>query len=119
MANLIHFHKAIGSLPSSLEANAVYAVRAGAGIDMYVTDVTGSVAHKVNTGGTAEGPKGPVLGYTGGKLTSVTYDNGSVKTLTYSGDRLVEVRYNTGIVVEVKTLVYSGDTLVEVIETTE
>jgi len=119
MANVIQFHKVIGSLPSELEANALYAVRAGEGIDMYVTDVTGNAAHKVNTGGVVEGPKGPLLGYTDGKLTSVTYDNGSVKTLIYTGDKLTEVRYNTGSRVEVKTLVYAGDVLIEVIETVE
>jgi hypothetical protein len=115
MANVIQFHKAIGSLPSELVANALYAVRAGEGIDMYVTDVTGNAAHKVNT--SVESPKGPLLGYTDDKLTSVTYNDGSVKTLVYTGDKLTEVRYNNGIVTEVKTLVYTGDTLIEVIET--
>jgi hypothetical protein len=118
MANVIQFHKTIGSLPSELVANALYAVRAGEGIDMYVTDVTGNAAHKVNTGGVVD-PKSPLLGYTDGKLTSVMYDDGSVKTLVYTDDKLMEVRYNTGIVTEVKTLVYTGDTLIEVIETTE
>jgi hypothetical protein len=66
-----------------------------------------------------ESLKGPLLEYTGGKLTSVTYDNGSVKTLIYTGDKLTEVRYSTGSRVEVKTLVYAGDVLIEVIETVE
>jgi hypothetical protein len=47
MANLV-VHKVVSSLPGVLAANAVYAVRAGDGFDLYITDSTGSVAHRLN-----------------------------------------------------------------------
>ena len=47
---LIRFEKLIHSLPSreELKPNTVYYVRAGAGFDTYVSDATGSIAHKLN-----------------------------------------------------------------------
>lgn len=47
----LKIHKVVASLPSTLEPDAIYAVRAGAGFDLYIADSTGSVAHKVNAGG--------------------------------------------------------------------
>jgi hypothetical protein len=41
-------HKVVSALPATLAANAIYAVRVGAGFDLYITDSTGQVAHKVN-----------------------------------------------------------------------
>ena len=41
-------HKVVSTLPATLEANASYAVRVGAGVDLYITDTTGQMAHKVN-----------------------------------------------------------------------
>jgi hypothetical protein len=41
-------HKVISTLPSQLEADSIYAVRVGVGFDLYITDTTGSIAHKVN-----------------------------------------------------------------------
>ena len=43
-------HKVVAALPSQLAANAVYLVRVGGGFDLYATDSTGSIAHKLNTG---------------------------------------------------------------------
>ena len=47
---LIRFEKLIHSLPSreELKPNTVYYVRAGSGFDTYVSDATGSIAHKLN-----------------------------------------------------------------------
>lgn len=47
---LIRFEKLIHSLPSreELQPNTVYYVRAGAGFDTYVSDATGSIAHRLN-----------------------------------------------------------------------
>ena len=47
---LIRFEKLIHSLPSreELKPNTVYYVRAGAGFDTYVSDATGSIAHRLN-----------------------------------------------------------------------
>ena len=41
-------HKVVSQLPSQLEANAIYAVRVGEGFDLYISDSTGAMAHKVN-----------------------------------------------------------------------
>ncbi|SMO73935.1 hypothetical protein SAMN06265173_11241 [Thalassovita litoralis] len=47
MATLLA-HKVVSSLPGTLVANTIYLVRTGAGFDLYVSDSTGSVAHRVN-----------------------------------------------------------------------
>lgn len=47
MANLLA-HKVVASLPGTLEPDAVYAVRVGDGFDLYISDSTGSVAHRLN-----------------------------------------------------------------------
>ena len=43
-------YKVVSSLPAQIDANTVYYVRVGAGFDTYVTDNTGSIAHKQNSG---------------------------------------------------------------------
>lgn len=43
-------HKTIAGLPSRLDRDALYAVRTGEGFDLYVSDMTGSAAHRINTG---------------------------------------------------------------------
>ena len=50
-------YKVIAALPESLEANTAYAVRVGAGFDLYITDNTGLISYKLNT---AAGETGPV-----------------------------------------------------------
>lgn len=40
--------KVLAALPDPLEANTVYAVRVGAGFDLYFTDNTGLIAYKQN-----------------------------------------------------------------------
>lgn len=42
-------HKVVSALPAPLEANAIYAVRVGEGFDLYITDSTGQMAHRVNS----------------------------------------------------------------------
>lgn len=44
----LHIHKIVAALPSQLEPNALYAVRAGVGFDLYLADSTGTVAHRHN-----------------------------------------------------------------------
>ena len=41
--------KEIGSAPIEFEADSIYIMRTGTGFDLYVTDMTGTVAHKINT----------------------------------------------------------------------
>ena len=43
--------KVLGGLPATLTPNAVYFVRVGSGIAIYVVDATGSVAYPINQGG--------------------------------------------------------------------
>lgn len=46
--------KVIASLPGTLIRDTLYAVRAGAGFDLYLSDATGNVAHPLNVGGATE-----------------------------------------------------------------
>jgi hypothetical protein len=43
--------KEVAALPAILEPNTLYFVRAGQGFDLYLSDLTGAIAHKVNGGG--------------------------------------------------------------------
>ena len=45
---LIRFEKVVASLPSKLEPNTIYFVRVGTGFDLYVSDATGKISHKLN-----------------------------------------------------------------------
>jgi len=47
----LKIHKVVSLLPNPLEPNAIYAVRSGQGFDLYISDATGSVAHKINSSG--------------------------------------------------------------------
>lgn len=40
--------KNISALPNLLESNTLYFIRVGEGFDLYCSDITGSIAHKVN-----------------------------------------------------------------------
>ena len=48
---IFHPEKALGALPSTLTPNAIYFVRVGSGIMIYVSDATGSVAYPINQEG--------------------------------------------------------------------
>lgn len=48
MPATFHIFKVVASLPGQLVANALYAVRVGAGFDLHATTTDG-VAHKLNT----------------------------------------------------------------------
>ena len=45
---MVKFHKVISKLPDKLEPGAIYVVRTGGGIEMYVADATGKTAHGLN-----------------------------------------------------------------------
>lgn len=47
---MVSITKSIANLPSVLDPNAFYAVRAGLGFDLYLTDMMGATAHKINGG---------------------------------------------------------------------
>ena len=40
--------KVVAVLPATLEPDTLYFVRVGAGFDLYASDTTGAVAHKIN-----------------------------------------------------------------------
>jgi len=45
----LRFNKTIVNLPGVLTPDSIFAVRKGAGIDLYVSDMTGSIAYKSNS----------------------------------------------------------------------
>lgn len=49
MTNAVIFRKEVSVLPAMLKPNTMYAVRTGAGFDLYLSDMTGSIAHKSNS----------------------------------------------------------------------
>jgi hypothetical protein len=44
----LRVEKIVGALPGVITANTIYAVRTGAGFDLYVSDSTASIAHALN-----------------------------------------------------------------------
>jgi hypothetical protein len=42
--------KVVAALPATLQPNTVYAVRVGVGFDLFISDITGAVAHPLNGG---------------------------------------------------------------------
>lgn len=54
--SIIKFHKVISNLPSTLEPNAIYAVRVGEGFDLYISDNSGNLAFRVNSSGSVSLP---------------------------------------------------------------
>lgn len=65
MSNTLRVEKIISTLPSQLQPNTMYLVRSGEGIDIYVSDSTGSIAHKHNSpiGGGSDGPMDTDINY--------------------------------------------------------
>lgn len=57
---ILRFVKVVAALPSPLSANTFYSVRVGEGFDMYLTDTTGSMAFKLNSGNTGSGGGGGI-----------------------------------------------------------
>lgn len=50
MSNLL-IGKVLSALPGALAPNMIYAVRLGAGFDLYITDSTGQIAYRQNANG--------------------------------------------------------------------
>lgn len=49
----VRYEKVIGELPETLSPSTYYQVRIGEGFDLYLSDSTGSVAHKLNSEGSS------------------------------------------------------------------
>lgn len=111
----LYVRKELVSLPSTLDPNTIYAVRRGTGFDLYITDSTGLIAHKVNN--TDDPLKSPVFTYTGDNLTGVTYSDGSTKVLTWTGSNLSQLDLIRGGVTTRKIFVYTSGKLTSITET--
>jgi hypothetical protein len=48
---VFQFAKTVSALPGTLVADTIYAVRIGEGFDLFVSDTTGTVAHKIDRQG--------------------------------------------------------------------
>lgn len=81
----LKIHKVVASLPSTLEPDAIYAVRAGTGFDLYIADSTGSVAHKVNADGGGASAVATGATFVGPILSTYWYDT------AYSGGSTASV----------------------------
>ena len=106
-------HKVVSALPGTLQPDAVYAVRVGVGFDLYIADSTGTVAHKVNSGGvTATMPDGATtMSWLNGKLTRVDYPDGSYLLLTWAGSVLASTALHRAGTVRTTTLTWLSGVL--------
>lgn len=78
----VFFRKEISVLPSTLDANTIYAVRNGAGFDLYITDLTASIAYSLNESQTSGAVNVGVRNQSGSTIPagSVVYINGVSNT---------------------------------------
>jgi hypothetical protein len=113
-AQALYLRKDIAVLPAVLTANTIYALRRGVGFDLFITDNTATIAHKVNN--TDDPLKSPVLTYTAGALTGITYADGSTKVLTYTAGKLVQVDLLRAGAIYRKILTYANSVLMSVTE---
>ncbi|MDD5360410.1 MAG: hypothetical protein PHI79_03430 [Sulfurovaceae bacterium] len=88
----IKFRKEVSALPAELSTNTLYMVRVGTGFDLYVSDSTGSVAHKINSSNSLDiiEAASPETGTTHtfdlslGGSQAVTFPAGGTVTLAFS-----------------------------------
>lgn len=86
--------KVVASLPDPVTPNTVYFVRAGAGFDLYCSDSTGSIAHKINDVTVpATGEESPSFTYASGNVTRIDYASGDYKLLTWTDGVLTRVDF--------------------------
>lgn len=111
----VFLQKVVASLPAVMTANTIYAIRRGVGFDLFITNSSATIAHKVNN--TDDPLKSPVLTYTAGALTGITYADGSTKVLTYAAGKLVQVDLLRAGAIYRKILTYANSVLASVTET--
>lgn len=83
--------KVISTLPVTLTPDTVYAVRVGVGFDLYITDNTGAIAHKINSAGDTytEWPEYAV----NAEFNNITTANAGGDVLEYTYKGVVVYRY--------------------------
>lgn len=111
----LYLRKEVSALPSTLTANTIYAVRRGIGFDLYISDSSGLIAHKVNN--TDDPLKSPVFTYSGDKLTGITYVDGSTKILSYTGELLTQMDLLRNGITTRKVFSYNSGLLINITET--
>jgi hypothetical protein len=111
----LYARKEIAALPPTLDPNCIYAIRVGAGCDLYISDSTGQIAHKVNN--TDDPLKSPVMTYTSGQLTGITYADGTTKVLSYTSGQLTQIDQLRNGLTTRKTFAYSGGVLSSITQT--
>lgn len=117
MSDLVKYHKVVSALPGTLDANSVYYVRVGSGVDMYVTNDIGVItAYQLNPpvmtiAGTAvttnvtltNNEFDHVISVTGSSSVTITIDpvaviNGFRATIIRRGTGSVEIAAGSGTI---------------------
>lgn len=80
----IQIAKVISTLPTTLDSNTLYAVRTGSGFDLYMTDLTGAIAYKINSSGGGNASYPNFVG-NAGKVLAVNSTETDVEWIVYSG----------------------------------
>ena len=73
---LYRAEKVVASLPGTLEPSTLYFVRSGVGFDLYLSDMDGSTAHPINSGGGSGVSKAifPIWAEENGALSTNAYE---------------------------------------------
>ena len=109
------FAKVVGALPTTLLPSTVYVQRTGLGFDLYVTDKNGAIAFRHNN--TDPPLTSPVMAYSGGRLSSIVYADGALKTFTYTGGQLTQLDLVRNGLTTRKVFTYTSGQLSSVTET--
>lgn len=103
---VIRFKKVIANLPAQLEPDTVYAVRTGAGFDLYISDATGSVAHALNLSSQSSGGVWHVLNHVNTNTRYIPYANSStaLTTLGLTANRIYYIPFVPPIDITITSL---------------
>lgn len=103
---VIRFKKVIANLPAQLEPDAVYAVRTGAGFDLYISDATGSVAHGLNSSSQSSGGIWHVLNHVNANTRYIPYaiNSTALTTLGLTANRIYYIPFVPPISITITSL---------------
>jgi hypothetical protein len=110
--------KEVAVLPAVLDPDTIYFVRVGLGFDLYVTDNTGVIAHKLNGSQTTATLKSPSFTYVNGVLVGIIYADGSFKTFTYVSGKISLIDLTTNGITTRKKFNYTNNVLTSIINST-